>query len=155
MKSRFLLPHAMKRLGLILFLPCLAIGTMAFYFDFQIDGFEVTIPYAKSYLGSGPLENNLTDELASTLMLMCLFMIAFSEEKIEDEWVASVRLESLQWAVYLNYGLLAFAILFLYTDHFLQALIYNMYTILGFFIIRFNYVIRFRFNPSRIEQHEK
>ena len=125
------------------------------YFEFEIPGFEVLIPYTDSFMSHKPMKNNLTDELVSIIFMVSLIMIAFSEEKLEDEWVSKVRLESLQWSIYANYILLIAAILFVYDMYFFQALIYNMYTILIFFILRFYYVLRVKFNPNRVEVHEK
>lgn len=155
MKTRFLLPNRYKRIGWILLGPCLAIGIMVMHFEFMIEGFEVSVPYGTSTLGGKLMANNLTDELAAVLMLVSLIMIAFSEEKTEDEWVAVIRLESLQWAVYVNYIFLFLAILLIYDMYFFEALVYNMFTILIIFIARFNYVLRVSFNPNRIERHEK
>lgn len=155
MKSRFLLPHSLKRIGLLLFLPCLIIGIMVLHFEFEIEGFQIAIPYGTVSIGKTIIENNLTDELAAVLMLASLILIAFSAEKEEDEWVASVRLDSLQWAVYVNYGFLLVAILFVYDIYFFEALVFNMYTILVFFILRFHYVLRIGFNPNRVTSHEK
>lgn len=69
------------------------------------------------------------------------FCVAFSREKLEDEWVNRVRLESLQWSVYLNYALLLIALLVVYDEGFFYVMVYNMFTILIFFIIRFNFVL--------------
>ena len=155
MKASNLLPHRVKRLGWILLPPALILGFMVLYYEFAIPGFEVEIPYATTLLSGKPLLNNLTDELVSIIAIVSLALIAFSEEKEEDEWVSKVRLESLQWSIYANYIFLILSIFFIYDMYFFQALIYNMYTILIFFILRFNYVLRVKFNPNRIEAHEK
>jgi hypothetical protein len=84
---------------------------------------------------------DLGDEFISVGLLVGLILTAFSKEKIEDEWVAKIRLESLLWSVYVNTGLVFLAILFLYSDAFLSAMIYNLFTTLIFFIIRFNFMI--------------
>ena len=155
MKASNLLPFKVKHLGWAVLLPTLLFGVFVMYFEFEIPGFEVVIPYSKSFLGGKPLPNNLTDELASVLVMISLVLIAFSEERQEDEFVSMLRLESLQWSVYFNYGLLIITILFIYDMAFFQVLIYNMYSILVFFILRFNYVLRVKFNPNKIEIHEK
>jgi len=155
MRATNLLPNRVKRLGWIILLPALLLGVMVLYFDFEIKGFEVVIPYSKILLSNKPVVNNLTDEMVSIIVMVSLILIAFSEEKQEDEWVSKIRLESLQWSVYANYILLILAIIFIYDMYFFEALIYNMYTILIFFILRFNYVLRVKFNPNRIEVHEK
>ena len=150
MKASNLLPFNVKRVGWIILLPALFLGIMVLYFEFAIPGFEVAIPYGTTLLSGKPLVNNLTDELIAIIGIVALALIAFSEEKEEDEWVSKIRLESLQWSVYANYILLILAILFLYDIHFFEALVYNMYTILILFISRFNYVLRVKFNPNRI-----
>jgi hypothetical protein len=155
MKASNLLPFKVKRLGWLILLPSLLLGVAVMYFEYEIGDFELVIPYTKDFLNSNPITNNLTDELASVLFMASLILIAFSEEKEEDEFVSMVRLESLQWSVYFNYGLLIVTILFVYDMAFFQVLIYNMYSILIFFILRFNYVLRVKFNPSKIEIHEK
>lgn len=155
MKASNLFPYKVKQLGWLVLIPSILFGVIVMYFEFEIPGFEVIIPYSKSYLGGPPLPNNLTDELASVLVMTSLILIAFSEEKTEDEFVTMVRLESLQWSVYFNYGLLIITILTIYDMAFFQVLIYNMYSILIFFILRFNYVLRVKFNPNKIEVHEK
>lgn len=156
MKATNLLPNRLKRLGWLILLPSLLLGMMVLYFEFEIPGFEIVIPYSTTILSSGEsLTNNLTDEIVAIVVMVALILIAFSEEKEEDEWVSKVRLESLQWSVYANYVLLMLAILFIYDIFFFQALIYNMYTILVFFILRFHYVLRVKFNPNQIEAHEK
>jgi hypothetical protein len=152
MKAGNLLPFRVKRVGWIILPPALILGIMVMYFNFEIPGFEITVP---GLFGTAGLKNNLTDELVSIIAIVSLALIAFSEENEEDEWVSKIRLESLQWSVYANYILLILAILFIYEMHFFEALVYNMYTILILFILRFNYMLRIKFNPNRIEMHEK
>ena len=45
-------------------------------------------------------------------MLVGLIIVAFSKEKIEDEQISQLRLDSLQWAVYLNYIILVISLSF-------------------------------------------
>jgi hypothetical protein len=155
MKASNLLPNRLKILGWIILVPALILGVMVLYFQFEIPGFSVSLPFYKGFLSDQPMVNNLTDELVSIIVMVALIMIAFSEERLEDEWVSKVRLESLQWSVYANYVLLILCILVIYDVHFFQALVYNMYTVLIVFILRFNYVLRVTFNPNKIEVHEK
>lgn len=155
MKAGNLLPFKVKQVGWIILLPAVFLGIMVLYFEFAIPGFVITVPYGTTILSGKPLSNNLTDELVAIIVMVALALIAFSEENKEDEWVTKIRLESLQWSIYANYILLIFAILFVYDIYFFEALVYNMYTILILFILRFNYMLRVKFNPNRIEAHEK
>ena len=145
MKARFLLSHPFKRIGWVVFIPALIFGICVQHFELEIPGFEFTrllmVTDNGIIVDGKPIANNLTNELAGLLVLVSGFMVAFSKEKIEDEWVSQVRLESLQWSVYLNYALLLITLLAVYDSQFFLVLIYNIFTILFFFIARFNYVL--------------
>ncbi|MFK5880445.1 MAG: hypothetical protein QM478_13230 [Flavobacteriaceae bacterium] len=86
-------------------------------------------------------DNNITDELASILLIVGGLIVAFSKAKDEDEYISKIRTESLIWATYVNYGILILAVIFVYDMAFFNVMIYNMFTILFFFIIRFHYVL--------------
>ena len=87
------------------------------------------------------LTNNILDEIASILIIIGAILIAFSKEKLEDEFISKIRLESLAWAVYINYTILILAIVFSYGFSFFWALIFNMFTLLIFFLVRFNWIL--------------
>ena len=76
--------------------------------------------------------------MATTLLMAIgLFLAAFSKEKIEDEQISQLRLDSLQWAIYVNYALLIVSlILSTDTEH---VLFLNLLVPLVFFIIRFQW----------------
>jgi hypothetical protein len=76
------------------------------------------------------------------LIILSGLVVAFSKEKLEDELISSIRLKSLVWATYVNYGVLLLAFIFVYDLSFLWIMIFNMFTILVFFIIRFNWQLR-------------
>ncbi len=71
---------------------------------------------------------------------MGLLLIAFSREKIEDERTGRLRLEALQWSVYINYLILVVAIIVTYDGVFFSMMIYNMFTVLLVFIGRFRWL---------------
>jgi hypothetical protein len=81
--------------------------------------------------------DNLTDELALSGVILSLLMLAFCAERIEDEYVASTRLRCWQWAVLANYGLLLIAIWLVFGTAFLGILYYNMLTTLLLFLLLF------------------
>jgi hypothetical protein len=89
----------------------------------------------------GKQNNNLLDEIIGVLLIISLLFIAFSKEKIEDEFISKIRLESLVWAVYVNYIILIFSFVMFYDFAFMYVMIFNMYTILLFFIIRYYWQI--------------
>ncbi|MDA3820937.1 MAG: hypothetical protein PF590_10820 [Candidatus Delongbacteria bacterium] len=83
------------------------------------------------------IENNVFNELAGILLIVSLVFIAFSREKQEDEYISKIRLESLLWATYINYGILVLSLIFLYNFAFFWVMIFNMFTLLIIFIVRY------------------
>jgi Ca2+-dependent lipid-binding protein len=79
-------------------------------------------------------------------------MVAFAKEKHEDEFIAKIRLESFLWATYINYAILLFSFLFFYGIGFMYVMIFNMFTIIILFIVRFNYIL---YRSTKQLQYEK
>ena len=103
MKTRFLFPYWCKYQGIVLFLvhlPVVLFFKPTIFFKNQPD--IVYDSNDTSILGAPHLFFLAT----VVLMLTGLVLFAFSKEKIEDEQIAQLRLDSLQWAVYLSYILL-------------------------------------------------
>lgn len=86
------------------------------------------------------IEKNISLDLSLIMLIMGGILVCFSKEQLEDEYIKVLRLESLVWAVYINYAVLILSILFLHELSFLYALAANMVTILIIFIIRFEWV---------------
>jgi len=90
----------------------------------------------------------------SLVMVSGLFLVAFAKEKVEDEQIWHLRLDSLRWAIYINYLILIISLVFIEdVGHMLEL---NLWVPLLFFIIRFRWVI-FRLNSSfsKEDGHEK
>jgi hypothetical protein len=139
MQSRFLFPHHYQRIGWFIFLPSLALGLACMYGDFRFDFLDFDLGIQGNLFDSGTL--NFTDEIASIGLIVSLLFIAFSKEKVEDERIAQLRLESLQFAVYLNYAILGLQILVVHSSAFFEIMVYNMFSVLILFIIRFRAMI--------------
>jgi uncharacterized membrane protein len=140
MKSRYLFPYWCKFLGLVLIaihLPVMHLRHSGSW-DFDSHG-----PGDQS-LFNGP---HLFFIFTILLMVIGLLLVAFSKEKIEDEQISQLRLDSLQWAVYFNYLVLILTAVFMKWNDFRDILYLNLWVPLLFFIIRFRWVI-FRLNRS-------
>src|SRR5262249_47986636 len=94
-----------------------------------------------TFMGFAHVE--LMTTLICVLIIVGALMAGFSREKNEDEFIARIRLESLLWAVYVNYGLLLFLLLFVYGIEFLDVMVFSMFTVLLIFLLRFNIVLYF------------
>jgi IS4 transposase len=81
------------------------------------------------------------------LVLVGLFLIAFSRERVEDEQIIQLRLDSLRWAIYLNYAILLFSLVFTRGSDSNHVLLLNIWLPLLFFILRFQWVL-YRLNRS-------
>jgi hypothetical protein len=146
MKTPFLFPYWCRYLGLVLIVAHVPIMLLRKMMDFDPPG---------SPIGPGLFNSqHLFFISTSLLMAIGLFILAFSKEKIEDEQISRLRLDSLQWAIYLSYILLIVSLIFS-TDVY-HILFLNLWVPLAFLIIRFRWVI-FRLNMSiaREDNHEK
>jgi hypothetical protein len=141
MKLKFLFPYWSRYLGYALII--------------------IHIPVAAIWHGHGfhhenpplPQEQGIfsTDHLffmATSLMVTVgLFLVAFSKEKIEDEQISQLRLDSLQWAVFLNYLVLIVGLVFISNSEIKHVLQLNIWIPLIFFIVRFRW-LNYRLNRS-------
>mgnify|MGYP006305688639 CR=1 FL=1 len=158
MKKHYLFPNSFRKIGWLLLIPALSIGIPYLFFDWEPKFLECNMfaIFEESFPGNSKsfalVYTNIIDELASILLIVSLIFIAFSKEKKEDEFISKIRLDSLVWATYTNFIVLILSILFLFDLAFFWALIFNMFTILVFFVIRFNLVL---YKSNKILSNEK
>jgi small-conductance mechanosensitive channel len=161
METRFLLPNKLKLLGWILLIPSAILGALTIFFEVELKLLEFKVftiysgsdfPWGGGSVVFGFDKVNLTKTIVGILFLLGAVMVAFAKEKHEDEFISKIRLESLVWATYISYAILFLCFLFIYGTGFLYVMIFNMFTILILFIIRFNYVI---YRTSKSLQNEK
>lgn len=146
MKTNYLLPAKIKILGWVILGVGLLFGGIMLYHEYEVNWltFKITALYRDSILGESgffkSLENSLFDELTCILIIFGGMLVAFSEEKVEDEFVNKLRKDSLIWALIINYVVLIFTVIGVYGVTFFHVLVFNMFTPLLFFIIRFNFL---------------
>ncbi|MFN3529741.1 MAG: hypothetical protein ACK417_07450 [Bacteroidia bacterium] len=139
----FLFPAAAKYWGWLVLLPALTLGFANMYWDFDwaLLNFENTT-LARWYddgIFSGNM--NFTDEVAAIGVITGLLLLSFSAEKLEDEFTSALRLKALSWAVWCHFLVLILAILLVHSVAFYHALVYNMFTVLILFRLRFSYLL--------------
>lgn len=154
--QNYLLPNQFKKIGWALFTLTALFTVYYFLCDQEPAMFDLkAFAFLRDdmFMGEGErsyftvINDNIANEIIGVFgILSCLF-IAFSKEKHEDEFVEKIRLDSLLWATYWNYIILLFSILFIYGFPFFWVLVFNMYTILAVFIIRFNWM-NYKFKKS-------
>ena len=84
------------------------------------------------------IKTNVENELASVLFLISAMLVAFSKAKNEDEFIIKIRLESLVWATFFHFRILLIEMLFVFNLEFFTFMVFNMFTLLIIFIVRFN-----------------
>jgi hypothetical protein len=137
MKPRFLFPHYYRRIGYFCFIAVILLGIL----------FKIMHPhgFAQELHHNVEPGMKLSHDITALLVLFGLIFIAFSKEKIEDEHISLIRLESLQWAVYLNYFMLAICVVLTNINELIHVILTAVWAPLIFFIIRFRWMI-FRLN---------
>jgi hypothetical protein len=154
MNQRLLLPNRFKTLGWFILIPSTIAGIILTIIGYEADWLDarvLTLFYDEisilqddvivKYAPFGLVEANITNMIVGVAFLLGALMVAFAKEKREDEFISNLRLSSLLWSVWVNYILLLFAFLLVYGMAFFHIMVYNMFTILIIFIIRFNYLL--------------
>ncbi|WP_124981474.1 hypothetical protein [Nonlabens xiamenensis] len=140
MRTNYLFPNQFKRIGWLILIPSAIFGLVTIMYEYEPSFLDFKVP---AIIIDEPFfttdENNILNEIFGVLIIISSLIVAFSKEKTEDEYISKIRLESLVWAVYCNYGILLFSFLFIFNFSFLWVMIFNMFTLLLFFIIRFNW----------------
>lgn len=155
MKSQLLLPSKFKNLGWFLLIPAIIMGIITIVTGFEWLNIKAWVPAiineeplaSKAYFSL--IHTNVTNTLIGALFIAGGLLVTFSQERNEDEFISSLRQSSLLWSVLVNYILLVFAFLFVYGIAFFQVMLYNMFTVLIIYIIRFNYVL-YRSNKGAV-----
>ena len=147
MKSKFLLPAKYKKLGWILLtfgvllgMPTVVMEWNPQFLDFKV--LAISIDKFPNYEALFTfMQNNILNEILGISTIIGGLIVAFSREPDEDELILRIRLECLVWAIYWNYGILLIAFLFVYDFSFYWVMIFNMFTPLLLFVIRFNWLL--------------
>ncbi|MCS4237312.1 hypothetical protein [Myroides odoratus] len=149
MDTKFLLPYSYKKVGWVI-LTCSTLLWLYLTLTGQDELSFLETPVftvAGSYFLTDDaafftvIRANITSTLVGSLFLIGGLLVVFSKERIEDEFIAKLRLQSFQWAFLINYILLFFTFVLIYGMEFFYVMIYNMFTMLILFIFRFHYLL--------------
>lgn len=165
MKTKYLFSHRLKKVSGVIFLFSL-IFIVLLYIDYNI--FSKINPKSPVFaiIGNGELVfgtssktalfptyyfsfiyNEILDEILFFILIVSGIIYAFSKEKTEDELISKIRLDSLAWSTYFNYGVILFCYLFFYGFPFLKIITISMFSNLLFFIVRFRWAI-YKYNKD-------
>lgn len=143
MKTKYLFPARFKKIGWVVLIPTLIAGLFTLILEWEPKFLDVSVfgLLIDNTFGTektfGLVENNILNEILGILVILSGLLVAFSRESEEDELISKIRLESLVWATYCNYGILLLAFAFLYDFSFYWVMVVNMFTLLLLFILKF------------------
>ena len=158
MSTQLLLPNRFKIIGWYILVPAFILGMFICITDYQAAWLNTKVfavvneaIFDKSQYFS-IVETNITNTLVGVLFIVGAIFVSFSKEKTEDEYISNLRLKSLQWSLLVNHLLLLFAFIFIYGTTFISIMVYNMFTMVLIFIIRFNYIL---YKNTKFSTNEK
>ncbi len=149
-KPFYLLPSIFKYLSLIFLVPGAVLYYLRFiknirfkFLDWKVFAVNSQFIETKSWTF---VQNNMSEEIIGIFLLVGLYFLAFSREKIESPETNEIRLQSFLLTAFINTILLIFAFLLFYGISFLMVVIIDIYAV---FII---YYIIFRIKYSAMLQ---
>lgn len=149
MEKPYLLPHRFKKTGWFLLVLGLVIRGAMHFFGIDADYFG-RIPFLgvnfEFFLSSNKhffeiVENGFLDEVIAVFIILGGILVGFCKTKIKEKFISQMSLSSLVWAVYINYGILFLVVLFVFYMPFLDVMVFNMCTVLLFFIVCFHVLL--------------
>ena len=103
----------------------------------------VTGPGSENVIGSRGftwIENGFLDEIFTFIIIVSGIVNSFSKEKVEDELISRIRMESLVLSLYINYGLLILSNFLIYELSYFYVMVFHLFSIL----LLFNLIFRYR-----------
>jgi len=157
MKS-ILFPYRYKKVsGLVFYLTTL-VGAIIYLTDFEFgSNFVVKIP-ALIYdpiIGNKNgiwIENGILDELITIVLIISGIIHSFSKEKMEDEYISSIRLQALTWSIYVNYSLVLLATLLVFGLAYFHVMIIHLFSLIILFNLRFQLKLRSYYKSGTDEE---
>ena len=99
MKLNYLFPNRYKKVGWTILIPSLLVGILALIFNIEPAFLDVEVPavFIDEFFGEtkliGFVKNNILNEIVGILIIISAFLVAFSKEKQEDEFISKEAVE--------------------------------------------------------------
>jgi hypothetical protein len=143
----YLFNYKYKKISGVIFYLLIPVGLFLLLTDRIQDVFVVNVFSIFSYewigserTGFGWIENGLGDEIFTLLIIISGLVNSFSKEKIEDELISRIRLESLSLSLFISFGLIIISTFLVYNLNYMYVLVFNLFLI----IFLFNLIFKFR-----------
>jgi len=143
----YLFSNKFKKTSGVVFYLSILVGLFLLLTDRIQDIFVVNVFSIFSYewigserTGCGWIENGLGDEFFTLLIIVSGLINSFSKEKIEDELISRIRLESLSLSLFISFGLIIISTFLVFNINYMYVLVFNLFLI----ILLFNLILKFR-----------
>lgn len=142
---KLFLPNKLRIYGWVILLFGIILGVSRFYFGVKPEFLNIKVfaVYSKYFETNyfKVIENHVSEELTALLILVGLFIISFTKEKIENDSVSAIRYKSLIFTFYINTVLIALSFLFVYGFGFINILVINVFSPFIIYIILSRYFL--------------
>jgi hypothetical protein len=98
------------------------------------------------------IENGLFDELITIVLILSGIIHSFSKEKMEDEYISSIRLQALTWSIYVNYSLVLLATLTIFGIDYWHVMTIHLFSLIILFNLRFQLKLRSYYKSGADEE---
>ena len=154
---KFLFNHKWKRISGWIFYLTIPVGIYLLFTDSFEDLLKIrvfslfhsetifTTSNTENIIGSRGfqwIENGILDEILTFVIIFSGIIHSFCKEKIQDELISKIRMDSLVLSLYINYGVLLFFNFFVYELSYFYVMVFHLFTIL----ILFNLIFRYKLN---------
>ena len=154
---KFLFNHQWKRISGWIFYLTIPVGIYLLFTDSFEDLLNIrvfslfhsetifTTSNTENIIGSRGfrwIENGFVDEILTFVIIVSGIIHSFCKEKVEDELISKIRMDSLVLSLYINYGVLLFFNFFVYELSYFYVMVFHLFTIL----ILFNLIFRYKLN---------
>ncbi|WP_435525672.1 hypothetical protein [Chryseobacterium indoltheticum] len=148
MNTLKLFPNRYKKLGWFIFIPSLILGLLSLssFINFP----EIALPvfynsgFPLSSEESGLFKNTEIDffpNLFGILIIIGGILIGCSKEKIEDEYISSLKIKICFWSLIVTYSIVLVLFLTIFGTFFFTVMILTMFLPLVLYVFRFNYLL--------------
>lgn len=129
---KLFLPNKIRIYGWAILLLGVILGVIRFYFGVKPEFLNIKVfaVYSKYFETNyfKVIENHVSEELTALLILVGLFVISFTKEKIENESVSAIRYKSFILTFYINTLIIVLSFLFVYGFVFINILVINVFS---------------------------
>ena len=140
-----LLPNKVRSIGWAILFLGFVLGVTRFYFGIKLELFNIKVfaVYSKYFETNyfKVIDNHVSEEVTALLLLVGLFFISLTKEKIENAIISALRYKSLILTFYINTSFVALSFLFVFGFGFINILIINVFSPFIIYIILFKYFL--------------